>query len=234
MLNEVEKLVYEILGKDDSGHDMEHINRVLKLSLKFAEEEKVNKEVVGLIALLHDVDDYKLFGIENAEELVNAKIIMNKINICDDIQEQVLLALGRIGYSKSLKGIRPLTIEGMIVSDADMCDALGVNGVLRTYRYSIKNNRPFFDKNIFPIENISACEYANNSVSSGVCHMFEKILKLKDLMMTDSGRKETLKRHKIVVDILYNLFDEENALEWKSYLDNFLITNGVKNKIKKK
>ena len=49
---------------------MEHVNRVLNLSLKFAKTERANKDVVALIALLHDVDDYKLFGIESAENLI--------------------------------------------------------------------------------------------------------------------------------------------------------------------
>lgn len=73
MIEKVKEQVTELLNKDNSGHGMEHINRVLELSLKFAEIEKGNKEIVSLIALLHDVDDYKLFGMENAENLTNAK-----------------------------------------------------------------------------------------------------------------------------------------------------------------
>ena len=53
--------------------DFNHINRVLDLSLKFAEKENANKYIVSLIALLHDADDYKLFGMENAEKLTKAK-----------------------------------------------------------------------------------------------------------------------------------------------------------------
>ena len=113
------------------------------MSLKFAQKETANTDVVALIALLHDVDDYKLFGEENAENLTNAKSIMNKANVPNDIQNQVLASLKCIGYSKLLKGFRPTTIEGKIVSDADMCDALGVNGVLRVYKYSMKNGFPY-------------------------------------------------------------------------------------------
>lgn len=222
MIEEVKKEVYELLNKDNSGHGMDHINRVLELSLKFAEKENANKDVVVLIALLHDVDDYKLFGVETAENLTNAKRIMSNANVDKSIQKQVLSSLKCIGYSKSLKGIRPTSIEGKTVSDADMCDALGVNGVLRTYKYSMKNGKPFFDKNAFPIENMSASKYATRTSDSSVCHIFEKILKLKDLMMTDSGKEEAKERHEIVVDILYHLFKEENALEWTTYLDKYL------------
>ena len=224
-IEEVRTKVCELLNNDDSGHAMDHIDRVLNLSLKFAEKENANIEVVALIALLHDVDDYKLFGEQNAENLTNAKNIMNNLNISDEIQQQVLSSLKCIGYSKLLKGFRPTTIEGKIVSDADMCDALGVNGVLRVYKYSMKNGKPFFDKNIFPIENITADKYTRKCADSSVCHMFEKILKLKKLMLTESGAKEAQERHQIVVDILYHIFEEENAPEWKEYLDNFLNEN---------
>lgn len=224
-INEVRKKVSELLNNDDSGHAMDHIDRVLNLSLKFAEKENANSEVVALIALLHDVDDYKLFGEQNAEDLTNAKNIMNILNISDETQKQVLSSLKCIGYSKSLKGIRPTVIEGKIVSDADMCDALGVNGILRTYKYSIKNGKPFFDRNTLPIENMTADKYTRKCSDSGVCHIFEKILKLKGLMLTDSGKEEAQERHQIVVDILYHIFDEENAPEWKEYLDNFVEAN---------
>ena len=67
--------VYNCLNNDKSGHGMDHIDRVVDLSLKFCEEENANKEIVTLIALLHDVDDYKLVGKEQANELTNAKNI---------------------------------------------------------------------------------------------------------------------------------------------------------------
>jgi len=175
--------------------------------------------------LLHDVDDYKLFGEKNASELTNAKLFMDNAYVDEEIKKQVLDSIKTIGYSKSLKGVRPNTLEGMIVSDADMCDALGVTGVLRVYQYSLKNGRPFFDKNIFPITDMTFDKYVSKRLDTSVCHMFEKILKLKDLMMTESGKKEAIERHNIIVEILYHLFDEEDAAYWVEYLNDYLKKN---------
>ena len=222
MIEKVKKQVSELLDKDNSGHGMDHINRVLELSLKFAEKENANKDIVSLIALLHDVDDYKLFGIDNAENLTNAKKIMEDCNVDKNTQEQVCLALNNIGYSKRLKGCCPTTLEGKIVSDADMCDALGANGILRVYTYSLKNGKPFFNKDIFPIEDMTTEKYTRRCADSSVCHIFEKILKLKNLMLTKSGKKEAKSRHQIIVDFLYHLFDEENVPEWTRYLNEYL------------
>ncbi len=225
----VKDRVSNLLSNDNSGHGMDHINRVLQLSLNFAEKEHANKDIVSLIALLHDVDDYKIFGFESAEELRNAKKIMSEAKIDDDIQHRVLEELGSIGYSNLLKGNRPKTLEGKIVSDADMCDALGINGILRVYTYSMKNGKPFFDRNIFPIEDMTADKYTRKCADSSVCHIFEKILKLKYLMMTTSGKNEAQDRHQIIVEILRHLFEEENAPEWTNYLNKYLEDQQIQN-----
>lgn len=54
MIEKVKKQVSELLNKDNSGHGMDHINRVLELSLKFAEKENASKDIVYLIVLPHD------------------------------------------------------------------------------------------------------------------------------------------------------------------------------------
>ncbi len=222
MIEQIKNQVFELLSNDNSGHGKDHIARVLALSLRFAQQEQANIELVTLIALLHDVDDYKLFGYENAENLPNARRIMDNAHISGNIKDQVLEALKTIGYSKRLHGIVPQTIEAKVVSDADMCDAIGANGILRTYAYSMKNGRPFFGKDIFPIEDMSSDKYTRKSSDSCVCHIFEKLLKLKDLMLTTSGGREAIARHQIIVEFLYHLFEEENANDWKIYLDNYL------------
>lgn len=222
MIEEVRKQVCNLLEKDNSGHGMKHIESVLKLSLRFAEMENANKEFVTLIALLHDVDDHKLFGMENANHLTNARKILEQCAFEDDKIEQILDSIKTIGYSKRLKGIQPITLEGMIVSDADMCDALGTTGILRCYQYSLAHNHLFFDKNIFPILDISATDYMTKKVGTSVTHMFEKLLRLKDFMLTDSGKKEALERHHIMVEFLYHFFEEEDVPEWTEYLDHYL------------
>ncbi len=222
MIEEVRKQVSKLLDKDNSGHGMEHINRVLNLSLKFAESENADKDVVAFIALLHDVDDYKLFGMENADNLTNARNILEYSFLEDNIKEQVLNAIKAIGYSKRLKGIRPTALEGMIVSDADMCDSIGTTGILRSYQYNLAHGNLFFDKNIYPTLNMSATDYMAKKTGTVITHMFEKLLKLKDMMLTDSGKREAMERHNIMIEFLYHFFKEENAPEWIDYLDDYL------------
>lgn len=227
MTEEARKQVCELLGRDNSGHGMEHIDRVLNLSLKFAEAEGADKEIVSLIALLHDADDYKLFGTECADNLTNAKNILEKCSVPNDVREKVLNSIKAIGYSKRLKGIRPATIEGMTVSDADMCDSMGATGILRSYQYNLAHGNSFFDKNIFPSPNMSAADYMAKKEGTAVTHMFEKLFKLKDLMLTRSGKEEAIGRNKIMIDFLRHFFEEENVPQWSDYLNKYLNDNNL-------
>lgn len=228
MIEEVRRQVGELLNKDASGHGMDHVNRVLNLSLKFAEKENVNKEIVSLIALLHDADDYKLFGEESQKNLTNAKRIMENVNVSSDIQKKVCKSLKCIGYSKRLKGIVSETIEGKIVSDADMCDAIGAIGILRVHQFGLKIERPFFEKSVFPIDDTSY-NYNMQKTASTINFIIEVLLKYKNLMLTNAGIKEAEERHKIIVDFLYHFFNEENVPEWIKYLDNYLNENKAYN-----
>jgi len=221
MLDEVRRQVCELLSKDNSGHGMGHVDRVLNLSLQFAEKENANKKIVSLIALLHDVDDYKLFGEESEKNLTNAKKIMKNANVDQEDQNKVCESLKCIGYSKRLKGLIPKTIEAKVVSDADMCDGIGAVGILRVHKFGLSINRPFFEKRIFPIDDTSY-NYHMNKTTSTINFVIENLLKYKDLMLTNAGMEEAKDRHKIMVDFLYHFFYEEEVPEWTQYLDRYL------------
>ena len=218
-------LVAEILGAEGSGHGMDHIDRVVKMALEFSKSEKCDEAKVALIALLHDVDDYKLFGESAGKDLPNARKILSELKISSQKQEELINEIKRIGYSKRLDGIEPQTIEGQLVSDADMCEALGVTGIIRSHKYNLKHGGSFFDRNIWPAENDDAESYKARPVSTSVCHMFEKALHLPKYMLTNAGKLEAKKRYNAVISFLYQFFDEQDVPEWKDYLDKFIKNN---------
>ena len=222
---EMEKIKTSVraLREFHNGHEFDHVDRVRKLALSFAEKEHANTYVVELAALLHDVDDYKLFGEENAKYLINANKILDEANTDQKIKDQVLDIISTMGYNKYLGGIRPETLEGQIVSDADMCDAIGAEGILRTYTYNVSKGNIFFDKNLLPeIKEKSAIKYRDNNTEHAVQHFFDKLLKIPSILMTDSGKDEGNKRRLIMIDFLRELFREEDAAEWTEHLDQFL------------
>ena len=74
-----------------------------------------------------------------------------------------------------------------------------------------------------PKDNLSIEEYKNikREDDSFINHHFDKLLKLKNLMFTDAGKKEALKRHKIMVDFLREFFREQGYQNWIDYLEKF-------------
>lgn len=223
MKNKLVQYVGQII-KDNQGHDLEHVYRVLDLAMTFAGAEKADKQIVELAVFLHDVDDYKFVGIEQARKLYHASSILDKLEIEANIKAKVLDIIANMGYSKYLEGIRPTSIEGMVVSDADMCDAIGATGILRAYEYGSSKGLPFFDKNIIPVplKELSVAKYKKNLNHHTVQHFFDKLLLIPNLMQTKSGKAESRCRQKIMIDFLKHLFIEEKAENWLGYLEEFL------------
>lgn len=229
IIEDVKNRVELLLGEEQNGHGIDHMFRVLDLAVKFAVEENADLETVALSALLHDVDDYKLVGQEAAGRLENAHKILAEVGIDDDKKFEVISIVGNMGYSKLLEGIRPISLEGKIVSDADMCDAIGVQGIIRVRDYSASKGRPFFDKDTWPLLEQSPEEYKKRTSGSSVNHMFEKLLKLKDLMLTEAGKTEATVRHNSMVEFLRDFFREQDMAEWSEYLENYLVNLGESN-----
>lgn len=212
--------VARLLGGDD-GHGIDHVLRVRDMAVRFAKEEDADAYVVELASLLHDVDDYKLFGEESAKNLSNAKAILAMFSISEAMQSQVLEIIRMMGYNKYLDGTRPDTLEGKVVSDADMCDAIGAEGILRTHAYALSKGNLFFDPELPPESaEASADEYRKSKKSHSVQHFFDKLLCIPSIMLTNAGKHEASKREKIMVDFLCELFREEGAEQWQELLDS--------------
>lgn len=227
-LQNVEKQSYEVLAGDTSGHDADHVRRVYGMAMRFVDElPEVDRNVVALAAWLHDIDDYKLVGKERAESLSGATEIMQSAGIDSEVQASVREIIQSIGYSKSLRGIRPTTLEGKVVSDADMCDAVGAIGTVRCLQYAMsdKGSGIVFDPEVWPDVDITAAVYSTRGVhttDSFVNHHFEKLLKISGMMLTEPGRKEATIRDQAMVSFMKEFFREHDRPDWQEFLEKYL------------
>lgn len=219
MLESIRHEVTNLLGADTSGHSVDHVERVYTLSMKLAEQEGADKEVVGLTALLHDVDDYKLFGTENAESLANATRLLRQHKVSTELSRRVLMNISTMGYNKYLEDIRPTTLEGMVVSDADMCDAIGSQGLIRVFEYNASKGRPFFNPALAPIRAESSADaYRASANEHAAQHFFDKLLKISSILMTESGRIEGAQRAEVMELFLKELFREYGSEQWQDFM----------------
>ena len=218
----IKKSVSELLSTDSSGHDDKHVFRVYDMAMDFCNEiPDANRDLVAAAALLHDCDDYKLFGEESARLMTNTHRILEGSGYDDAFIDKCIGIVKTIGYSKRLSGIVPDCIEGKIVSDADMSDATGLIGIIRCIEYRAfrsKGEEPFFDPNYLPIE-MNAQKYKQITYCPIVNHFFDKLFRLRDLALTEPGQKCLRERHKTIYNFLKTYFDEINAPQvWKDLL----------------
>lgn len=203
-------LVKEKLEGAEAGHDWFHIERVWKLSKKIAAQENCNLEVVELGALLHDIADPKF---HNGDETLALKIsseFLKSQNVPSKLIEQVLFIIKNISFKNKEEAPSILPIELQIVQDADRIDAIGAIGIARTFNYGGFKNNLMYHPDIEPSLNMSKEEY-KKSKGTTINHFYEKLLLLKDLMNTETGKKIAEERHDYMVDFLDQFFREWNV-----------------------
>ncbi len=205
IIDEAISYVKKFFENEFSGHDFYHTLRVYNLAKYIADIEECDKELVCLGALLHDVDDYKLVG-EQAEPFVNAKSFLRDENYPEDRAEKICHIISQVSF-KGKDTVTPDTIEGKIVQDADRLDAIGAIGIGRTFAYGGNHNTPMHDPNIEYKEDMSADEYYKNAGTT-INHFYEKLLKLKDLMNTETAKNMAKHRHEYMEAFLKEFYDE--------------------------
>jgi uncharacterized protein len=199
------QFIKDIFANDFSGHDYYHSVRVLNLATNICNAEKGDLEIVQMAAILHDVDDYKLF--DSTGLCTNAIKFMQSNGFSDDLVKSICNIISSISY-KGTDTIIPDTLEGRIVQDADRLDAIGAIGIARTFAYGGSKNRNIYDPEDKPNETINFEEYKNSNGSS-INHFYEKLLKLKELMNTETGKKLAENRHEYMKGYL-----QEFHAEW--------------------
>ena len=169
--------VQALFAGNADGHDAEHTLRVYRNAMKIAEREDCDRGIVALAALLHDVDDHKLF---HTEDNANARAFLRAQQVDESTAGQIIAAVNAVSFSQN-RGRRPATKEGEIVQDADRLDALGAVGAARTFAYGGRHGR---------------------DLSDSIRHFHEKLLLLKDGMNTKAGKALAERRHAFLLEFL--------------------------------
>ncbi|MFI3241288.1 MAG: HD domain-containing protein [Alphaproteobacteria bacterium] len=209
-------------SNEKTGHDFEHIKRVYTNAKNILKSETSADEFIVLMsALLHDVDDPKM-QTDGKEALR----FLQTLNLEKESIETILSTIEKISFTKSGTNTNFETLEMRILSDADKLDSMGCIGICRTIMFGAVKERPLFDENMFPIENMTREQYTKTKTEGhSINHFFDKLLKLKNAMQTDTGKNLAEKRHLFMIDFLRNFFNEQNLNEWNDYLNKYLDKN---------
>lgn len=196
IIEKCKEFVKNRLKDDKSGHDWHHTLRVFENALDIVKKEGITVDltVVKLGALFHDVADYK-FGYSDEDRKNIIKNAVGNYNLSEEQVNHIIYIANNTSFSKG-KSLE--TLESKIVQDADRLDALGAIGIARAFTYG-----GFLKRDIYNIDG------DNDTIS----HFYEKLLKLKDLMNTEAGKKEAFQREQFMVTFLKQFFKEVNEGE---------------------
>lgn len=198
------------LEHEGSGHDWWHIERVWKMANRIGSEENADLFIVEMAALLHEIADYKLNDGDDEKGIQRVKIYLAKTGINTATQEQIVDIISHMSFRKTLEtgaNKRKKALEEKVVQDADRLDSIGAVGIARVFTYSGHHNRPIHNPNIKP-ENFKSMEQYKKNSSSAINHFYEKLLLLKDMMNTKTGKEIAEGRHKYMKEFLKRFYHE--------------------------
>lgn len=185
------------LERAEGGHDWFHIERVLRLAERIAQEEAADTYVVMLSALLHDVADAKFHEGDEDIGPKTAKDFLKSLKVEPSVIERVAFVVRYISFKGGHNRPPYRSPELDIVQDADRLDAIGALGIARCFNYGGFKNRPLYDPSILPDLQMDKETYKKGA-SPSLNHFYEKLLLLKDQMNTKTGRILAEERHRFL------------------------------------
>lgn len=208
IIDKTKQFVKDKLFGEGSGHDWYHIERVYNLSKLIANKENANSFIVEMTALLHDMDDWK-FNDLNETSTSNTEDFLKSMNIDEEDINKITKIIKTMSYKGGVVDSSQNTIEGKVVQDADRLDAIGAIGIARTFAYGGNKNRVIYDPNIKP-KDFNTLDEVKNEENHTINHFYEKLLKLKDLMNTDTAKEIATRRHNFMESFLDEFYYEWN------------------------
>lgn len=208
MIERTKDFVKEKLYGEGSGHDWFHIERVYNLAKFIAEKENADLFIVEMTALLHDIDDWKFSKGTDTNTTVTENFLTS-INVSKNDINKIISIIKTMSFKGGVVDSTQSSIEGKVAQDADRLDAIGAIGIARTFAYGGSKGRQIYDPSISPIE-FTSLEQVKNKENHTINHFYEKLLKLKDLMNTETAKELAEKRHNFMENFLEEFYSEWN------------------------
>ena len=210
IITKTKTFVQQTLENAEGGHDWFHIERVWKNAKLIAKEEECDLELVELAALLHDIADSKFHDGDEEIGPRTAQDWLERSSYPPERIARIVQIIRAISYKGGKNEHEDSSMEFKVVQDADRLDAIGAIGIARTFNYGGYKNRPLYNPEIPANPNQSKEEYKNNPGPT-INHFYEKLLLLKDLMNTATGKRLAHERHLFMESFLDQFYQEWNG-----------------------
>ena len=202
-IHKIHDHVESFFKSDFTGHDFEHIKRVVNLTRRFLMEE--NNFVALCIAYMHDLFDDKLNKVKDIDQAFMQLITEWNLDLLG-YHDDILEGIKSIGFKGGFNQVKQ-SQEASLVQDADYLDAMGAIGIARTFYYAGSKGHPLYNPELKDVKIESEEDYRSLE-RNAIVHFDEKLLKLKDLIKHPKAQALAKERHQILLDF-YQQFMKE-------------------------
>lgn len=189
----------------NGSHDWEHTLRVVKLCQHLGPKEGVDMAVLLPAAYLHDIgrayQDAAKGAICHADKGASIALpFVNNLSLTDAQKENIIHCIKTHRFRGNQS---PGTIEAKVLFDADKIDAIGAVGVARAFLFAGEVGARLHNPDARIEETQS---YTRDD--TGYREFKVKLCKIKDRILTQSGRSIAGARHDFMT-AFFNQFIEE-------------------------
>ncbi len=201
----------------DSAHDFDHVLRVVAMAEKIARAEGADVEIVRTAALLHDIGleegraGHETSAAHRAREILKnlAKGSAAQPDSASQPSQGFIEAVAHaIEAHRFRSGPTPRTLEAKVLFDADKLDAIGAIGVARAFAFGgYRGQKLWADVPLDYADPRNGVE-ADPRQHTAVHEFHVKLARIKDRMLTATGRAIAEERHAFMVTF-YEQLDRE-------------------------
>jgi uncharacterized protein len=179
--------------KNDPAHDLGHVTRVNENQKLIARHEGGDQLILVPAALLHDVVNYPKNtsqAVHSAHESAELAVrLLEKLSWYPRAKiAAVAEAIRTHSFSSSLSAT---SFEGAILRDADLLEATGVIGLMRTFA-----SCGVYGRNLFHPDDPFCSKRSPNPASFGFDLFYARLLKVPERLHTNTARRIAHSRHR--------------------------------------
>ena len=187
---------------NDPSHDIAHTLRVLANAERIANSENVDMDIVIASALFHDIIVYPKHGENSKSSNIHSAELAEKILAkVPEFPPEKIRAVKDVILATSFRfATGSKSAEARVVHDADLLEATGLIGAMRTFGSCGSMNRPFYNPDDPFAENREP-----NETLWGLDHFYQRLLIAKDKISSVSGKAVAERRTKVLREFLDEL-----------------------------
>ena len=203
---DIKKIAQALLASDGSSHGWDHAERVWNLCRHIGRAEGADLEILRPAAYLHDIGrpEERASGGDLCHAMAGAeraRSILEETGFDRGRIERIVHCIASHRFRRN--GERPGTLEARVLFDADKLDAIGAVGIGRAFLFAGEVGARLHN----PEADIPATR-PYSSEDTAFREFSVKLQKVKDRMLTPTGKRIAEDRHRFMVAYFDRLTQE--------------------------